>query len=228
MKSIFKILTLSTLLFVLTASAHAQKDNARVQYVLNFEGNDQAAMFNGTTLDIYFAKDNSKMVLNAMSGMVKMDMRMDVKKKEGIVLLDMMGQQKYKTLNSDDVNSEANSEAKMPTIKYVKKYKDIAGYKCQKALVTVEGQDEPMVMYFTDKIEMPKGFEQYTEKLNMAGLKGFPMEMQVNTPEMKINIVAQTVDMSKQSKKIFEVKAPEGYTEMTEEDLKGMGGMGGF
>ncbi len=46
--------------------------------------------------------------------------------------------------------------------------------------------------------------------------------------QMKMNITAQAVDMSKQSKKIFETKAPEGYEEMTEEDLRGLGGMNGF
>lgn len=227
MTSILKILTLNVLFVFLAVSAHAQKNNAHIQYELNFDGNDQAAMFSGSLLDIYFAPDNSKMVLNMMGGMIKMDMRMNVKDKKGIVLMDMMGNQKYKTLDADDMdNTDTEGNTEMPDIKYLKEYKEIAGYKCQKALLSVKDQPEPMVIYFTDKIEMPKGFEQYTKQLNMSGVKGFPMAMEVNTPEMKVNITAKAVDLNKQSKKIFEVKAPEGYTEMTEEDLKGMGGMG--
>lgn len=229
MTSILKILTLNVLFVFLAVSAHAQKNNAHIQYEMNFSGNDQAAMFSGSLLDIYFAPDNSKMVLNMMSGMVKMDMRMDVKSKKGIMLLDMMGNQKYKTLDADDIEkNDKEEQAEMPEIKYLKEYKDIAGYKCQKALLSVKDQPEPMVIYFTDKIEMPKGFEQYTKQLNMSGIKGFPMAMELNTPEMKVNITAKAVDLNKQSKKIFELKAPEGYTEMTEEDLQGMGRMGGF
>lgn len=231
MTSIFKILTLNVLFVFLavSVSAQAQKSNAHVQYVLNFEGNEQAAMFSGSLLDIYFAPDNSKMVLNMMSGMIKMDMRMDVKGKKGIMLLDMMGQQKYKTIDSEDMKTDDSGEkTKMPDIKYLKEYKEIAGYKCQKALLSMEGQTEKMIIYFTDKIEMPKGFEQYVEQLNMAGMKGFPMAMEINTADMKMNIIAQAVDLSKQSKKIFTIKAPEGYTEMTAEDIQGLGGMGGF
>ncbi|MGH1334794.1 MAG: hypothetical protein ACRBFS_01605 [Aureispira sp.] len=230
MTSIFKILTLNVLFIFLAVSAQAQKNNAHVQYVLNFEGNEQAAMFNGSLLDIYFAPDNSKLVLNMMSGMIKMDMRMNVKGEKGIMLMDMMGQQKYKTIDAEDINKDDDKadKSKMPDIKYLKEYKEIAGYKCQKALLSMEGQAEKMVIYFTDKIEMPKGFEKYTEQLNMAGMKGFPMAMEINTPEMKMNIIAKAVDLSKQAKKIFEIKAPEGYTEMTDEDLQGMGGMGGF
>lgn len=229
MKSIFKILTLNVLFIFLAVSAQAQKNNAHVQYVLNFEGNEQATMFNGSLLDIYFIPDNSKMVMNMMNGMVKMDLRMDIKGKKGIMLFDMMGQQKYKTISPEEMKSEKNTEKPVkPNIKYLKEYKEFAGYKCQKALLSVEGQEEPVVIYFTDKIAMPKGFDEYKEKFNMMGLKGFPMAMEVVTPEVKVNITAKTVDLSKQAKSIFSTKAPEGYTKMTEEDLKGMGGIGKF
>lgn len=235
MKSIFKILTLNVLFAFLAITTYAQKNNAHIQYVMNFETNGESneaqmmGMMNGSLLDIYFAPDNSKMVLNMMSGMIKMDMRMNTKSKKGIMFMDMMGNQKYKTIDSDDVNSEReDSKVDMPEIKYLKKYKEIAGYKCQKALITVEEAAEPVVIYFTDKIEMPKGFEKYTEQLNMAGIKGFPMAIEIASSEMKINITAQAVDFVKQSKKIFDLKAPEGYTEMTPEDLQGLGGMGGF
>lgn len=231
MTSIFKILTLNVLFVFLAVSAQAQKDNAHIQYDINIEGNEQAAMMNGSTIDVYFAPDNSKMVLNMLNGMIKMDMRMNVKSEKGIVLLDMMGQQKYKTLDANDIDKEDKAESgEKPNIKYLSQYKEIAGYKCQKAVVTKEGQDNKMIVYFTDQIEMPKGFDKYVNQLNMAGMKGFPMAMEIVGPDnMKINITAKAVDMAKQSKKIFEVKAPEGYTEMTEEDLKTMGGgMGGF
>lgn len=234
MTSIFKILTLTILFASLAATTYAQKNNAHVQYVMNLEssgdGQDAqvAAMMNGSLIDIYFAPDNSKMVFNMMSGMIKMDMRMNTKSEKGIVLMDMMGQQKFKTIDSDDVNSEEeDSKVDMPEIKYLKKYKEIAGYKCQKAVITVEESGPPVVMYVTEKLEMPKGFEKYTEQLNMAGVKGFPMAIEIESDDMKVNITAQAVDFVKQSKKIFDLKAPEGYTEMTSQDLQGLGGMGG-
>jgi GLPGLI family protein len=218
----------------LASTTYAQKSNAHIQYVMNFEtsGSEEdaamAAMMNGSLIDIYFAPDNSKMMLNMMSGMMKMDMRMNTKSEKGIMLMDMMGQQKYKTIDADDVNEEEKpSDVDMPEIKYLKKYKEIAGYKCQKALITVKDQAEPVVVYFTDKLEMPKGFEKYTDQLNMAGIKGFPMAIEIVASELKINITAQAVDFVKQSKKIFDLKAPEGYTEMTEQDLQGLGGLGG-
>lgn len=230
MTSIFKILTLNVLLTFLAVTTYAQKNNAHIQYVMNFESTGEtetmAAMMNGSLLDVYFAPDNSKMVLNMMSGMMKMDMRMNTKSKNGIMLMDIMGQQKYKTIDSDDVNKEDDSKVDMPEIKYLKKYKEIAGYKCQKALIMVEEAAEPVVVYFTNKIEMPKGFEKYTEQLNMTGIKGFPMAIEVISSELKINITAQAVDFVKQSKKIFDLKAPEGYEEMNEQDLQGLGGMG--
>lgn len=235
MKSIFKLFALGFLFMALATPTFAQKKKskviteAHVKYILTAEGG-MAAALTGSKIDLFFTENNSKIVGDVMSGMVKLDGRFDNKKKTGLLLMDMMGQQKYMEMDEESVKKSADqskpTNQKPPKLEYTKKYKEIAGYKCQEVKMTVEGAPNPIIIYVTDKIQ--PGNLRDMEMMKFSDFKGFPLAWEVEAEGMKFVIEASDVFLDKLSKKIFAPKIPEGYTKMTEEDLKNMGGTFGM
>lgn len=140
--------------------------------------------------------------------------------------MDMMGQKKFMEMNNESMEKTAeeskNVNQKPPQVEYTKTYKKIAGYKCQEAKMTVEGSPNPVIVYITEKIK--PGNLGDMDMMKFSGLKGFPLAWEVEAEGMKFKIEAVNISLDKLSKKIFNTKVPEGYTKMTEEDLKNMGG----
>lgn len=225
MTSILKTIALSFVLLCSVAAASAQ--TTHIMYKMEGEG-QAAAMISGSTMDFYFDKDNFKMVMDMMGGMLQMDMRMEVDKKEGIMLMDMMGQKQYKVLTEEDAQGKEGAEDFNPKITYLNEYETVAGYKCQKALVEVESSDQPIVVYFTDKMKMPEYMKKYVESIKMKGIKGFPLQYEMTDPNVgKIIVKAVTVETKKFAKTMFSTKIPDGYTKMEDNGMSLPGGMGG-
>ena len=104
-----------------------------------------------------------------------------------------------------------------PVVNYVDGTKEIVGYICKKAEVTMEGMDEPAIFYYTEEIP----------PVNMRGmeslqLKGMPLEYQMSTNGMKMIMTVTEMDKQDLSDDLFAV--PAGYTEMTDQ-MKQMMGM---
>lgn len=235
MKSIFKFFALGLFFMALSAPTFAQKnknktiDEAHVQYTLTAEGG-MAASLTGSTIDLFFTPNNAKVVGNVMSGMIKLDGSFDNKNKTGLLLMDMMGQQKYMEMDEESIEKNAEeakpTNQKPPQIEYTKTYKKIAGYKCQEARVTVEGSSSPFIVYITEQLK-PADLGKM-DMMKSSGLKGFPLGFEMEADGMKFKLEATNVSLDKLSKKIFNTNVPEGYTKMTEEDLKNMGGTFGM
>lgn len=144
----------------------------------------------------------------------------DMKKGSGVLLMDMMGKKIAMEMTKEELEKMDKKKAsqKKPEFKYVDGSKEIAGYKCKKAIVSVEGAGE-MELYYTE--DLPAGASKQYE-----GLKGFPLEYTIAQGPMKIKVTANSVKEEKVNAKLFEI--PEGYDKMTfEEFQKEMGGMMG-
>lgn len=144
----------------------------------------------------------------------------DMKKGSGIVLMDMMGKKVAMEMTKEELEKMDKKKAseKKPEFKYTDETKEVAGYKCKKAVVVMEGAGE-MEVYYTE--DLPSGANKQFE-----GLKGFPLEYKIAQGPMKIKVTAQSVKMEKVDKGLFEI--PEGYDKMSfEEFQKSMGGMMG-
>lgn len=225
MKSVLKTIAVSLVLLFSVSATFAQS-TTYINYSMSGDG-QMGQMLNGSTIELYFNKDNFKMEMDMMGGMVAMDIRMDLQKGNGIMMMDMMGQQQYRIIDEDDQQQE-QATGKMPEIKYLDQYKTIAGYKCQKALIQPEGEDVPVVVYFTKDMEIPSYLQDYINKMKMEGLKGLPLEFEVNDPESgKLVVKATEVTSKRYPKSIFSIKAPDGYTEMDENGAKMIPGMMG-
>ena len=144
----------------------------------------------------------------------------DMKKGSGILLMDMMGKKVAMEMTKEELEKmdKNGSSKKKPEFKYIDGEKEIAGFKCKKAIVVLEGAGE-MELYYTE--DLPAGASTQFE-----GLKGFPLEYTIAQGPMKIKVTASSVKQEKINSSLFEI--PDGYDKMTfEEFQKSMGGMMG-
>lgn len=228
MKSIVKFFALSVLMIALVSPTFAQKkkkgnviNEAQVKYTITAEGG-MAAAFSGSTVDLFFTPTNSKVLANVMNGMIQVDLRMDNKKKKGLMLMDMMGQKKMAEMGEEDMKQPKQENKKPTDVKYLNKYKKIAGYKCQEVKVSVDGMKEPATVYITEKIQA--GNLDNVSMMQFTGLKGFPLAWEFAQDGTSVKMEATAVKLDKLPKSTFDMTAPEGYEKMSMEDLQGLGG----
>jgi GLPGLI family protein len=122
-------------------------------------------------------------------------------------------------MDAAELDKQRGEKAKDLDIEYIDgDVKKIAGYKCKKARVKLEG-DTGLEVYYTD--ELPAGASR-----EFKGLKGFPLEYSVVSGPMTMKLTASSVSQETIDKKLFTV--PDGYEKQTfEEFQKSMGGMMG-
>lgn len=178
-----------------------------------------AGMMKGSTVDMYFNADKTKMDMNMMGGMSRNQVITDLKTKNSTLLIDApMGGIKYQVEISKEDAEKQDAEIPVFTFKYdKKKTKEIAGYKCYRAIATDEDGNE-VKMYITKKISSTAFDKQF------EGLEGTPLEYAMNQGEMSMILTAKSAS-AELPKDAFNV--PEGYEKKTMEDLKSMRG-GGF
>ncbi len=225
MKSIFKIALIASLFVIGLPSIQAQKtlEEGHIEYeVTNIDSESmEAQMMMGTMINIYFSKDNSRFSLQAMGGMMAVDMITAKASKTTTLLMNMMGRK----IQVEQPEEEKTAEANTPTfdIKYDKSdTKEIAGEKCIKATITEKGSNESVIAYITKKMKFKLPL---IEKM-FPGLEGVPMEVTIKAQGMSATITAQNV---KKSVDASDFDVPEGYEKMTPEEFqKAMEGMGGL
>lgn len=196
-----------------------------ISYAISFEGSglpqEALTMLNGAELTTYIKGDKRRTDMNmAIQSTTSFT---DVKAKSVITIMDIMGQKYLIRMNESDIQKE---EQKAPdlTIKYLDDTKDIAGYKCKKAEVTLkskEGKEDVVTVYYTDQIPASQIKAAY------KGLKGFPMEYSLFQGGIKMTFSAKSVSTDPVADTKFDIPK-EGYTETTMENfqkmVKSMGG----
>jgi len=123
----------------------------------------------------------------------------DIKDEKGFMLMDMMGQKLKLDISPESLGEEAGDDVD-PEITYSKETKNIAGYKCKKAIVTIPADGEtPAIsneVWYTDKIQ--GGHNQFKT------LKGFPLEYVTDMNGMTVTVTAKNVSKENVSKSMFE------------------------
>ncbi len=185
----------------------------------------------GATQEIYFSDNRQKVVVDMMSGMMKIQMFQDLDANTAENYMDMMGQKIKTVMTSEQLDKQKeDSEALLADteIKYDKgDTKEILGYPCYKAtldLVT-QGQSVKMEFYLTESIQVPQAFIQ---NMNYLDLPGTPLEFKMGMDVMSMTYVAR--EITEEVPGDFFTK-PEGeYQTMTMEQLQqmGLGGQMGF
>ncbi|HRH67638.1 MAG TPA: DUF4412 domain-containing protein [Bacteroidia bacterium] len=168
---------------------------------------------------LYFKGNLSRMELNL--GMGSTVVITDHKLGESTMLMEMLGNKTAVRSTRLDAAAERATGDK-PTVEFKPDTKSIAGYTCKHAVVSSKGRDSNNSTYdvwYTTEMMARNSFQSEIE-----GIDGFMMEFQTeqNGVEMKMtvkNVIEVTVDDSK-------FITPEGYTEMTKEQLRQLYGGG--
>ncbi|MEZ4951846.1 MAG: DUF4412 domain-containing protein [Saprospiraceae bacterium] len=230
MKKIFQIslLLVSVLAFSQNALAQKKMKEGSVVFTIDTEDADspEMMMMAGTTLTFYFNSEMQRMDMNMMGGMMRIQTFSKAGNSlEATMFMDMMGKKiQISELNSEEM-SQANNYMNFENatdISYDEKdKKKIAGYDCYKAIIkTKEGQ--VMSYYITEKITPPA-----TQVDKIMSLKGYPLEMTVDTGQGMVMTFVATEVNSKLNK--TDLEYPTGYQKMTMEEFQNeMGGAGGF
>lgn len=222
MKKIIQLSFLCLAIFAVTTSAHAQKKvkEGVVKFEMSADGNDspEMAMLGGTTLDFYFTEKMQRMDMNMMGGMMRIQTIVPLANpKEAALLMDMMGQKFQLTeLTEDDLNG-SNNFMNMDNVESVtydqKDKKTIAGYPCYRANLKMDNGME-MKYYITEKIQPPVGLK----KTDQPVLKGYPLEMVIDTGQGFEMVFKATEVLSELPKDSF--KVPEGYQKKTMKEFE--------
>jgi GLPGLI family protein len=194
--------------------AVAQKQfEGTVTYTLDISGEglppEAKQMLAGSEMIVAMKGDKARTDMNMT--MQKTTAISDAKTKTSFVLMDLMGT-KYKIVSKAD---EKQPEVK---VKELPETKEVAGYKCKKAEVTMEGQTEPITVFYTEDI-LNTGYNS-----QIKGIKGYPLQFEVNQGGMKISYTAKSVSKDKIEDSKFVIDTKD-YKEVTKDELtKMMGG----
>ncbi|MCW3085686.1 MAG: hypothetical protein JWP12_3052 [Bacteroidetes bacterium] len=215
-----KILVVATLALLSITNLSAQKNTpfeGIVTYSISFEGSglpqEALSMLNGAELVSYIKGDKRRTDMNmAIQSTTSI---IDEKNQEVVTLMDIMGQKYLIRTKSDELKKEQEDGPEL-SIKYVDGTKDIAGYKCKKAEITVKGKDgkeEMVTIYYTEEIPTSDIKSVY------KGLKGYPMEYQITQGGIKMTFTAKSVSKDPVPDNKFELPK-DGYKEMTMEEFQ--------
>ncbi len=197
-------------------------DEGAITYKVDMESDEIPAM-------VQFMLNGSQLVIRFKDEFVRTEFDMSIastttiidgKKQEGLMLMSVMGSKTAIRMGEEDLEQQ-NSQTAEAEITYFDETKEIAGYTCKKATVSVQDEGE-LTLFYTEEIQPKNMKTQYT----VEGLKGFPLQLQIDVPGagMKITMVAQEVLAEKQEASLFSVKIPEGYDERTMEEFQKMQG----
>jgi GLPGLI family protein len=205
---------------IVSTQFYAQTKTGAVTYEMTMPDNEEMAAMGTNTIKISFDEKSSATQLDMMGGMISVK-TISIDKnnpKDTRILMDMMGKKYELTGESSGIgNSDVASLKDAESVSYDKKAtKEILGFKCYKALVTMN-DGTVNTFYITEAIS---GQSSPTDKLKLTG---FPLEIEVNSPNGKVLLVATAVDKAPTASCFI---IPEGYKKVTQEELQQE--LGGF
>jgi len=219
-----KILFSMAMVVLSTLSLTAQVTEGSVKYSIDMSSTNpemqmQLSMMQGSTFELFFQGDMTRSEMN-MGSIMKIVTITDAKSEGAVMLMSgMMGNTAVK-MNSEDLKKNTEETPEME-VTLTDEAKDIQGFKCKKAIVTNEEGTESAIWY-TEEITVNKLGQNY---LNNQ-VPGFPLEFEMNQGEIKMTMTSTEFNKKldkKAVKTMFDTTIPEGYTEMSAEELGGMG-----
>ena len=215
--------TLITLSFV--SASVAQLTSGQVSYEINISSDSEqgaqiASMMDGATMKIYFDKSGTRTEFD-MGFMMSMTTILNNDTEEIVMLMGgMMGNKAIKS-SVTEMKVEEDKGNEDLSIELKDEKKTIAGYKCKKAILKNKNGATDIIYWYTEDIEM-----NTTAQNNMNSLvPGFAMEYEVKSNGMNKKITVSEVikKLDKNPSELFSTKVPDGYEEMSMDDLKKMG-----
>ena len=225
MRNIFLTLTLS----ICTSILFAQLKEGHIAYKIetttdNPEMQMAVGMMQGSTMEVYF-KDKFTRGEFKMGTMMTMTTVSNETTGDVLMLMSgMMGQTAIKSNSNETAKDTVLNKKPNVDVTLTNETKVIEGYNCKKALITDE-EGTVSTFWYTDEISAAKKGQSYLSE----DIPGFPMQFEMNKSGMKMTMTVTKVDtkLSGKTSDLFNMTIPEGYTEMSLDQMKqmGMGGM---
>lgn len=220
-----KLKTILPILFVVFFSSYSfGQETKHIVYDITISSDDpqmqaMQSMFDGSNLEIFtnekFCRVNMK-----IGSMTTTNTIIDLSNKKAILLISsMMGKMAAK-MDSEDL-SDSKKDLEQLDVKLVDGTKEIAGYPCKKAILTSKDSLKLDVWYTTD---LSLGDLTGTP-LAYDKIPGTPLEFSTEQGPMKMTYTASKIESNATvDAGIFDMTIPEGYKEVSMDDLKKMGG----
>jgi GLPGLI family protein len=172
------------------------------------------------TLKIKIKGDMSRTEMNMGMGTTVVIFNSETK--SGVTLMDFMGQKFAMKMSPEDLDKEMK-ETPETTVVTTSETKEIAGYTCKKAIVKMKEKgsetETELVVYYSEDLATGKSNEMNPLYKDIPGTM---LEYSMNENGMNMFLTAISVEKEKISDSEFET--PEGFKEVTKEELKGMFG----
>lgn len=221
MKKVFFTLLVFTVVLNACDSIHSAKgklDEGKITYEIDLSGTDmnimQRKIMEMMKLTIAFRQNLMRTELNMGVGETRVII--DGNANSGLMLLSAMGNKMAVRMKPEDIEKKQQQRGSY-TVEYADEEKEIAGYKCKKAIVKT-AKDEILTLYYSDEIAPAKANTDFTFK----EIKGFPLEMEINLNGMIVKMTASAIDPTPLPENYFSMEIPEGYTESDSMPFGGM------
>ena len=138
--------------------------------------------------------------------------------KETITLMDMMGQKIAIQSNYEEIMKEM-ADSPESKVEITSETKEIAGYTCKKAIVTIPEDDMEIIVYYTEELgSSALNFDNPQFK----DINGVMLEFEMPSEQFSMHFIATSVE--KKNVEDSEFTIPEGYQVKTQEEMKSMFG----
>lgn len=199
---------------------------ASVTYDMAFSSDDpniqaQLGMMQGSEFTMIFSGDNSRTEMKMGSIMTNTTI-INGEESKGLMLMSGMVGKKAVPMTEEDIKKqdEESSEEEDLEIEKTGEKKEIAGYECEKVILTTD-EGDAMIMWITDKIKPSRTDGRFIRE----GMGGFPLAMEFNQQGMEMKFTAKEVltKFETKEKELFNTEVPEGYEVTSMEAIQGMG-----
>jgi len=199
--------------------AIAKEFKGIITYKISVEGSSvtdemKAMMPKTMTMSIKGNKSRSEMIMS-MGKTINIS---DGDTKTAIMLMDMMGQKIAIESTTDDIMKELGDSPETK-VEVTSETKEILGYSCKKAIITIPEDDMELIVYYTDEIG--------TQALNFDNpqfkdIDGVMLEFEIPNEMFNMHFTAVSIDKKNIDDSEFDI--PEGYEIKTKEEMQGMFG----
>ncbi len=216
------IFTLSLISPMLAKAANGHFEGV-ITYSISFPNStlpaDQLAMFPKESIVSVKGNNSRNESASAMGNMIEIT---NYDKKFTVTLLDMMGKKLAIKKTLDEINNDLGKQPK-PSIQVTTETRDIAGYHCKKAIITLEkdGKKTTFDVWYTGELG---GRESNFGNPLYQDIDGMLMEFSFQERTLTMKYSVTKVEKKTLSDSIFEI--PADFKLTTQEELKSMFGGG--
>lgn len=206
--------------FVVTSMAQLTEGHASYKATVSSDDPEMAmatSMMQETTLDIYF-KDMSTRTDVSMGAIMNVQTIIDGDSQDILILMSgLIGNKAIKT-SVDEIEEVQEEQEQQFEVQLIDETKELVGYKCKKAILTDDEGNE-MTFWYTEDIKVNTQGQNYLNKQ----APGFPMQYEINQGGMLMSFTIDSFNKKLQNvDELFNQEIPDGYDEVTMEELKSM------